>query len=239
MLFRTGIGDFHCGIRGFRRDVVVALDLQTTGMEFASEMIVKASLEDLEIREVPTVLRPDGRSRPPHLNTWGDGWRHLRFMLLLSPRWLFLVPGVVLVVTGALGMALLLPGAISVGSIEFDIHALLYAHLALIIGVQVIFVGAFVRVAATSTGLLPPDHAGRGVLKRFRLEPWVLAGVVLLLAGIAGSIVAVAVWGSQDFGGLDASETMRLVVSSVTAVAIGAEVILGSLAFGVLAVDRR
>jgi hypothetical protein len=238
-LFHTPVGDFHCGMRGFRRDAALGLDLRTTGMEFASEMVVKASLARLDIREVPTVLRPDGRSRSPHLRTWHDGWRHLRFLLLLSPRWLLLVPGLVLATLGAIGMALLLPGPVSLGSVEFDIHALVYSHLALVIGLQSVFLAAFVRVYATDAKLLPTPGAGAGWLTRFRLEHGLVLGLLLVLGGLAGSVVAIAVWGSESFEGLDPSETMRIVIPSVTAVAIGAELIVASFVLGVLQLEHR
>jgi hypothetical protein len=238
-LFRTPVGDFHCGMRGFRRDAIVELDLRTTGMEFASEMVVKASVCELDIREVPTTLRPDGRSRPPHLRTWRDGWRHLRFLLLLSPRWLLLIPGVVLIALGATGMAILLRGPISVGNVEFDIHALLYSHLALVIGLQTVFLAAFVRAYATTAKLLPDTEVGSRWLDRLQLEYGLIAGLVLVVAGVAGSITAVAVWGSASFEGLNPSETMRIVIPSVTAVAIGAELIIASFVIGVLKLEHR
>jgi hypothetical protein len=238
-LFSTPVGDFHCGMRGFRRDTIVELDLRTTGMEFASEMVVKASVCELDIREVPTTLRPDGRTRPPHLRTWRDGWRHLRFLLLMSPRWLLLIPGVVLIVVGATGMAILLRGPISVGNVEFDIHALLYSHLALVIGLQTVFLAAFVRAYATTAKLLPDTEVGSRWLDRLQLEYGLIAGLVLVVAGVAGSITAVAVWGSASFEGLNPSETMRIVIPSITAVAIGAELIIASFVIGVLKLEHR
>lgn len=238
-LFRSDIGDFHCGMRGFRRDVVVDLDLRTTGMEFASEMVVRASLADVDIREVPTTLRPDGRTREPHLRTWRDGWRHLRFLLLFSPRWLLLLPGLVLSVVGLAGLLILLPGPVSVGSVELDIHALLYAHLALVVGVNAVLLACFARVYAVTAGLLPESDGLTRWLRRLSLERVLVVGLLLVVAGLIGSVVAVVVWGSESFEGLDPSETMRIVIPSVTAVAIGAELVLGSFIIGLLGLPRR
>jgi glycosyltransferase involved in cell wall biosynthesis len=238
-LFRVPVRDFHCGMRGFRRDAITGLQLRTNGMEFASEMVVKASLAGLDIREVPTTLRPDGRSRAPHLNTWRDGWRHLRFLLLFSPRWLLLIPGLTVLILGLLGMLLLLPGPVSIGSIELDIHALLYAHLAVVIGLQAILLAAFVRVYATRIGLLPNQPRGDRMLGRLRLEHLLVAGLLLVFLGIVGSVAAVAQWGSVSFEGLDASDTMRIVVPSVTSFAVGVELVLASFVLGVLQLEHR
>lgn len=238
-LFDTDIGDFHCGMRAFRREAILDLDLRTTGMEFASEMVVRASLNGLDVREVPTELRPDGRSREPHLRTWRDGWRHLRFLLLFSPRWLLLLPGVVLVVVGLVGLAFLLPGPVQVGSVELDIHALLYAHLALVIGVNTLLLACFARVYAVSAGLLPESDRLARLLRRLSLERVLLVGLALIVAGVVGSVVAVAEWGSASFEGLDPSETMRIVIPSITAVAIGAQFVFGAFVLGLLGLPRR
>ena len=238
-LFATDIGDFHCGMRGFRRQAVIDLDLRTTGMEFASEMVVRASLDGLDVREVPTTLRPDGRSREPHLRTWRDGWRHLRFLLLFSPRWLLLLPGLLLFAIGVIGLLVLIPGSVQIGSVEFDIHALLYAHLAVVVGMNTILLACFARVYAVSAGLLSESDGLTRWLERLSLERVLVAGLLLILGGIAGSVVAVVVWGSESFEGLDPSETMRIVIPAVTAVAIGAELVLASFVIGVLGLPRR
>lgn len=238
-LFASDIGDFHCGMRGIRRRAIIDLDLRTTGMEFASEMVVRATLADLDVREVPTTLRCDGRTREPHLRTWRDGWRHLRFLLLFSPRWLLLFPGIALVTIGLIGLAALLPGPVQIGSIELDIHALLYAHLAVVVGFNAIVLACFARVYAVSAGLLSESDGLTRWLQRLSLERVLVAGLVLIGAGVAGSIIAVVVWGSESFEGLDPSETMRIVIPSVTAVAIGAEFVFASFVIGVLGLPRR
>ncbi len=238
-LFNPNIGDFHCGLRGFRRDAIVELDLRTTGMEFASEMVVRASLADLDIREVPTTLRPDGRSREPHLRTWRDGWRHLRFLLLFSPRWLLLLPGILFTAVGVVGLIALLPGPLRLGSVELDIHALLYAHLAVVVGLNAIVLACFARVYAVSAGLLPESDGLARWLRRVSLETVLGIGLLLIVVGIIGSIVAVSVWGSESFGSLDPSDTMRIVIPSITAAAVGAEFVFASFVIGLLALPRR
>lgn len=238
-LFNPSIGDFHCGMRGLRRSAIVDLDLRTTGMEYASEMVVRASLAELDVREVPTILRPDGRSRSPHLRTWRDGWRHLRFLLLFSPRWLLLLPGVVLVALGLAGLIALLPGPRRIGAIELDVHALLYAHLALVVGLNAIVLACFARVYAVSAGLLPANDGLARWLAKLSLERVLAVGLALILGGVIGSIVAVAVWGSESFEGLDPSETMRIVIPSVTAVAVGAEIVFASFVIGLLSLPKR
>lgn len=239
LFFRSNIRDFHCGLRGFRRDAIVDLDLRTTGMEFASEMVVRATLSDLRIAEVPTTLRPDGRTRTPHLRTWRDGWRHIRFLLLYSPRWLFIYPGLALILLGLIGTIALLPGPLDVGSVTFDIHALMYTLTAINVGTQALFFGVFARVYAASAGLIPESDRVRTLLRWGRLEVGIVVGALLVAAGMIGSIVAVRRWGDTSFGGLDASDTMRLVAPSATAVGIGVEVILASFMVSVLTLDRR
>ena len=157
LFFRSPVRDFHCGLRGFDREAILALGLVTPGMEFASEMVVKATLNQLRLTEVPTTLSPDGRGRAPHLRSWRDGWRHLRFLLIFSPRWLFLYPGLVLLVVGIIGLLALLPGPLAIAGIVLDIHTMLFASLAVIIGNQTVQLGLFSRLYGTRAGLLPDD----------------------------------------------------------------------------------
>lgn len=239
IMFRSPVRDFHCGIRGFRRDAIIGLDLRTTGMEFASEMVVKATLQKLAIVEVPTTLSPDGRSRPPHLRTWRDGWRHLRFLLLYSPRWLFLYPGVVLVVVGlALGIALL-PGPIAIGEHALDVSALVYAMSAVLIGFQAILFAAFSRAFVTNEGLLPPSKGMQRAFRILNLERGLIIGVVLLVLGIALAVYGFLHWGSVDFGSLDARDAVRMAVPAATLSVLGVETIMGSFFLSVLGLSRR
>mgnify|MGYP005844272077 CR=1 FL=1 len=239
LFFKSPVSDFHCGLRAFRREAILGLDLRTTGMEFASEMIVKATLAGLRIGEAPTTLSkpPDGRRT--HLRRWRDGWRHLRFLLLYSPRWLFLYPGLALIVFGAVVMAWLLPGPRVVGSVGFDIQTLLYAGVAVVVGFQAVLFSVFTQVFTANEGLLPPD--GRlGLAHRcVNLEVGLLIGALLILAGAGGSIYAFVRWSLASFPELDPSRSMRLVVPSATALVLGCEIVLASFFLGILGMKRR
>ncbi len=226
--------DFHCGLRGFRRDSILGLDLQASGMEFASEMIVKATLQRLRIAEVATSLSPDGRSRPPHLRSWRDGWRHLRFLLLFCPRWLFLYPGAALFLTGLLGMAWLLPQPRAVLGVRLDIHTLFYCSLATVIGFQTILFGVFAKIFAIREGLLPTDQRFQALIGAFALEFGVIIGGILLVAGAALGIYATAAWGAHQFGDLSPDAEMRIVIPSGTAISLAFEIFYGSFFVGVL-----
>lgn len=232
LFFGSPVGDFHAGMRGFRREAILGLDLRTTGMEFASEMIVRASLAGLRVTEVPTTLSPDGRGRPPHLRTWRDGWRHLRFLLLYSPRWLFLYPGLFLLAAGAIASALLIPTA--------RVHTLVYAAAAVLIGFQTVLFALFTKIYAINEGLLPEDPRLDRIFRVATLEAGLAVGGLLLMAGLAGSIWALAVWDATSFGELDPSAlTMRIVIVSATAIALGFQTILSSFFFSILGLRRR
>ena len=239
LFFHSPCGDFHCGLRGFRKAAVLQLDLKTTGMEFASEMVVKATLHQLRITEVPTTLSRDGRSRPPHLRSWRDGWRHLRFLLLYSPRWLFLYPGLLLMAAGVILGGWLLQGPVVIGRVGFDVHTLLYAALAIVIGFQAILFAVFTKIFAISVGLLPEDERLNRWFRFITLEVGLVVGLALVLAGLAGSLYAVWSWETSSFGPLDSSETLRIVIPSVTALMLGCQVILSSFFLSVLGLKRR
>jgi glycosyltransferase involved in cell wall biosynthesis len=239
VLFHSRCGDFHCGLRGFSKDAVMRLDLRTTGMEFASEMVVKATLYNLSIAEVPTVLSPDGRSRPPHLRSWRDGWRHLRFLLLYSPRWLFFYPGTLLMLAGFLVGLWLLPAERTVAGVHFDIHTLLFAAFAVILGFQAVNFAVFTKIFAISEGLLPEDPRLSRALRVLTLEGGLVVGGLLLLVGISGSIYALSGWGARSFGSLDPTRTMRVVIPSITALTLGVEIILSSFFLSILGMKRR
>ncbi len=239
LLFASPIGDFHCGLRGFDRDAIRALDLHTTGMEFASEMVVKATLNRLRVTEVPTTLSPDGRSRPPHLRSWRDGWRHLRFLLMYSPRWLFLYPGILLTVLGLAGMAWLAPGPRTIGGTTFDVHTLLYAAVAAIIGVQTVGFAVFSKIYAIKAGLLPHDERLDRALDNLNLERGLIAGGVIVLLGLAGAVTSLVRWGEAGFGPMLPSDLMRLAIPSAAALAIGASVMFMSFFLGLLLLKRR
>lgn len=218
LFFRIPIGDFHCGLRGFSREAIARLNLQTSGMEFASEMIIKSSMAGLRICEVPTTLKPDGRSRPPHLRSWRDGWRHLRFMLLLSPRWLFIYPGMVLTLLGLAGSFWVLPGTRVVTGIGFDIHSLLYFSAASIVGLQMLCFGVLARCTGACSGLLPPSPLTRWILGRFRLEVGLVASMLLMVAAAVLAWQTFYGWELAGFSALDPGLTMR---KAIPAAALG------------------
>jgi glycosyltransferase involved in cell wall biosynthesis len=237
--FNSPVGDFHCGLRGFRKESIDRLKLQTTGMEFASEMVVKATLNKLRICEVPTTLSPDGRSRKSHLRTWRDGWRHLRFMLLYSPRWLFLYPGASLMLLGLIMMVVLMAGPLTLGNITFDINTLMYATAAVIVGFQMIAFAVFAKVFAVNAKLLPEDPRLNFISEKPVLEVGIVLGGILCSIGMIGSIIAVISWESASFGPLIPSSVMRTVIPSVTAVILGIQLIISSFFIALLTIQRR
>jgi glycosyltransferase involved in cell wall biosynthesis len=239
LFFGSVCGDIQCGLRGFRKSAVQKLRLQTMGMEFASEMVVKATLNKLRTAEVPVVLSPAGRSRPPHLRSWRDGWRNLRFYLLYSPRWLFLYPGLVLLVAGFAVSVWLLPGPIVVENVAFDVHTLLYAAMAMVLGFQAIVFAVFTKTFAINEKLLPEDPRFSRWFNATRLEAGLLFGGILCVLGLAGSIWAVLRWKSHAFGRLNSSEMLRIIVPSATALTIGFQAILSSFFLSILGLRRR
>lgn len=234
-IFKAKCGDFHCGMRGLTKDTFERLELRTPGMEFASEMVVKAALKGMRIEEVPTTLSPDGRSRAPHLKTWRDGWRHLRFLLLYSPKWLFLYPGMALALLGLLGAALLESGPVHVGNVEFDVDTLTYALAAVMIGYQMIIFGVCAKVFGVSIGILP-KHRPRveRALERATLEAGTIIGLLLTLLGLAGAIEGVHVWHQTGFGLLNPSVVLRVTLPSAAAIILGVETVMASWFLGVL-----
>ena len=239
IFFHSPCGDFHCGIRGFRKDSFTRMDIRSTGMEFASEMVVKASLLHMNIGEIPTTLAPDGRTRAPHLRTWRDGWRHLRFLLMYSPRWLFLYPGTLLILSGLIGSVILLPGPQVIHGIRFDVHTLLYAFVAVLLGFQLVAFAIFTKVFAISEGLLPDDPRLEKLFARITLETGLIVGAVLVLLGISGSVLAVSGWASLNFGALNPDQTLRVVMPSVFSLTLGVQVICSSFFLSILGLRRR
>jgi len=239
LFFGSPCGDFHCGMRGFRRDSFLQMDIRSTGMEFASEMVVKATLMRMKVSEVPTTLNPDGRNRPPHLRTWRDGWRHLRFLLMYSPRWLFLYPGIVLMLLGLAGCVLLLPGRRVFHGIGLDVHTLLYAFVAILLGFQLIAFATFTKVFAITEGLLPEDPRLNRMFRWITLETGLLVGGLLMLLGVGGSIFAVSGWARQSFGALDIEHTLRIVMPSVFALTMGVQITFSSFFLSILGLRRR
>ena len=202
-------------------------------------MVVKSTLLGLRITEVPTILSPDGRSRPPHLRSWRDGWRHLRFMLLYSPRWLFLIPGTVMFFAGISAMLWLLPAPRNIGGITLDVHTLLYAALLGLIGFQTVIFAVFTKVFGITEGLLPPDPRLSRLFRVVSLESGLIAGGALILFGLGGSFYAVNVWRNVSFGALDPSKTFRMIIPAIFSLMLGCQVILSSFFLSVLGLRRR
>ena len=234
LFFRSPCGDQQCGFRGFSRVAFSKMRLRATGMEFASEMVLKAASLRLRIAEVPTTHFLSGRRRPPHLRPWRDGWRHLRLMLLHSPRWLFFYPGGLLVVLGLLVGLWLMPGPRTVKGIAFDIHTLLYAATAVLLGIQAITFGAFTKICAIREGLLPEDPRLGRLLRLTSLELGLAVGGLLVAAGLGASVYAVGSWGAQHFGDLDPVKAMRLIIPAALSLTLGGQIMLSSFFLSVL-----
>jgi hypothetical protein len=237
--FGSPVRDVYCGLRGFRREFQNGLGQRCTGMEFATEMVLKSALVGGRIAEVPITLHPDGRRvHPPHLKTFRDGWRTLRLLLLYSPRWLFLVPGLLLIAFGVAAYALALPG-VRIGPARFDAHTLLFGSLGLIVGFQSVLFFLATKAFAIGEGLLPEDPQLRRVLEAVQLEKGLLAGFVGCLVGLAFLLVALNEWRLAGFGPLDYAHTMRRVIPGATLVALGVQVALSSFLVSLLGMQRH
>jgi glycosyltransferase involved in cell wall biosynthesis len=228
--FQIPIGDFHCGMRAFDRDAIRALGMETDGMEFASETVVRSALAGLRITEVPTTLRPDGRSRAPHLRTWADGWRHLRFLLAFSPRWLFLYPAIAMLTAGLIGLGLLSTGTVEVGRVTFGIHTMLACATLVVVGLQVGGLALVARAYAWRLGLLPRSPRLEKWVERVTLERGLVLGFVSVLLGIGAFVLALATWGAHGFGQLDPVVTMRLPILGMVLVVGGTQVAVTAFA---------
>jgi glycosyltransferase involved in cell wall biosynthesis len=238
LFFKSKIGDFHCGLRGFNKEAYGKMDMKTTGMEFASEMIVKASLKNLKIAEVPTILSPAGRTRPPHLNTWRDGWRHLRFLLLYSPQWLFLIPGILLMVVGVVVSALLISGPLHIGATTFDVHTLLFSSGVALIGFQFVLFYGLTKVFTVENGLLPKSNKYDNLFRSITMEKGLILGFLLMLVGVILSINAYTNWQEINFGDITNNGILRIVIPAVTTMILGVQVILFSLFFSILGLKK-
>ena len=238
LFFRTPVGDMHCGLRAFRKDAIDTLRLRATGMEFASEMVIKASLRGMKIAEVPVTLKPDGRSRPPHLRTWRDGWRHLRFMLLFSPRWLFLYPGVALFGGGIVIGLLLETGPKRIGLVTFDVHTLLLAGFACLIGFQLVVFAVFTKVFAMERGFHPPSPRYYAMFDYIKLETGLVAGGLMFAAGVIGIAGALVSWSSVGFGHLDPRLTMREIIPAAVLLTLGVQTVFASFFLSILGMDE-
>jgi glycosyltransferase involved in cell wall biosynthesis len=238
LFFRAPVGDFYCGLRAFRRDALPKLALQSPGMELGVEMVAKAALYKLKVDEVPTTLSPDLRSRPPHLRTWRDGWRTLRFFLLYSPKWLFFYPGVFLMALGLALSVLVIPGAVDVFGARLDVHTLLYAGVAIVVGFQAVVFAVLARVYAASEGFLPDTGLVRRARRVFSLEAGLGIGALLILAAVVLSVIALVRWGNSSFKHLDYPATLRLAIPAAVALMLGVQVVLSSFFLSVLGIKH-
>jgi len=234
------VNDFHCGLRGFGKEAYGKMDLKTTGMEFASEMVVKAALLDMKIMEVPTTLSPDGRSRPPHLNTWRDGWRHLRFLMLYSPKWLYLIPGIILMVVGLILSALLIPSQLEVGGITLDINTLVFANGFIIVGFQAVIFYYLTKAYAMKVGLLPNIKKMSRFFDDINLEFGLILGSLMLLSGLGLSFFSIQYWAELGFGDIyEVGEILRFVIPSVTLSIVGVQMIFFSFFVSIIGLKTK
>jgi len=238
LFYKIKIGDFHCGLRGFSKEAFATMQLRTTGMEFASEMVVKASLLNLSITEVPTILSKDGRTRPPHLNTWRDGWRHLRFLLLYSPRWLFFLPGIFFMIFGLITSAILIYNPVTIGTITFDVHTLLFTTTCILIGFQFVLFYGLTKVYTVENKLLPKSKNYNKQFQFINLEKGLILGGLLILIGIILSFLAYNYWQEINFGNITNSNTLRIVIPAITSLILGVQIILFSLFFSILGLKK-
>jgi hypothetical protein len=238
LFFKSKVGDFYCGLRAFRRDAIEKLHLQSPGMEFGVEMVAKASMYGLRVTQVPTTLSPDLRSRPPHLRTWRDGWRTLRFFLLYSPRWLFFYPGMLLMVLGLILGIALLPGPLDVGSARLDVHTLLYAGVAVVVGFQAVVFAVLARVYAASEGFLPDNHHSQRARALFSLEAGLAAGGAMVLAAVVLTVIAFVDWDDSSFRHLNYPDSLRLTIPAAVMLMLGVQTLLSSFFLSVLGIKQ-
>jgi glycosyltransferase involved in cell wall biosynthesis len=239
VLFGTHLSDYHCGMRGFERQAVLDLDLQTPGMEFATEMIAKAAIHHLKISEVPIVYGPAGRSRAPHLRPWPDGWRHLRFMLLISPAWVFLYPGLMLTLFGLAGMLVLLPGPLAIGSLHLDVHTLLVCGMAVVIGVEVLTFWLCARLFAHHINVMPLPKALLTIARQSPLAKGLVLSSLLITLGIVPVVQAVGSWTAVQFGELDYRTVLRLLIPGLVLIAVGTHMFFASFIISLLNFSER
>ena len=234
IFYRTPVGDFHCGLRGFNAAAIRALKLNTQGMEFASEMVIKSTIMGYRIEEVPTTLSPDGRSRPPHLRSWRDGWLHLKLLMSFAPHWLFYYPGITIFTIGILLFSALFFGPVTIGSLTFDIAALILACAAIITGAQMVFFYGLARVFAFRFGLLPTSERFARMQSRITVDNACIAGGLLLLIALLATLWSVSFWARAGFGDLVASQIVRPAALAVVAASIGVQTITFGFLWGIL-----
>jgi len=233
LFFYSEIKDFHCGLRGYNREKILSLNLQTNGMEYASEMIVKATLNKFNITEVPTTLDKDGRSRPPHLRSFRDGWRHLEFLLMYAPNWLFVLPATILILVGIISTCLISAGLVKIGHIALDVHTMLYAGTSIILGYSLLLYNIFSKIFASEHGYLPKYNTS-SFYRNLSSKKIMLLGLILFFLGISASIAAIVFWQNVNFGELDPSRVMRLTIPATVLIVVGIESIFAGFFIGIL-----
>jgi hypothetical protein len=239
IVFRVPVSDFHCGLRAFSKTAYEKMDVRTTGMEFASELVIKAQLRGMKLDEVPITLHKDGRDRPPHLRSWRDGWRHLRFMLCLSPRWTLFIPGTALLLLGAVLGCVVAAGPVKVWGVSLDLHTLVAAAMMVLVGYQAMVTGAAMRIFALTEEIGPPSPAIQRAFKTFTLERGVIAGVLGVIAGLAFVAIPVYLWVRSGLGELNAEKTLRPMIVGCTLLALGVETVLMSFVLSMLGIQRK
>jgi glycosyltransferase involved in cell wall biosynthesis len=240
LFFTSQIRDFHCGLRGFKRESILSIGLITTGMEFASEVVVKSTLAGLRISEVPTTLAKDGRSRPPHLRSWRDGWRHLRFLLIFSPRWLFLYPGAITFLIGLIGSVMLAFGPVEVGPVGFNVSTQVYLLALTVVGYQAVLFALLAKLYARHEGFfIPRSAAFERFAERATLESGALVGTALFIVGFIIGVLQFAAWAAVGFGGQDVVDTVRLAIPAALLMILGVQTIMAGMFLGILSVPVR
>lgn len=239
LFYKSKIGDFNCGMRGYEKEAILKLDLKTTGMEYASEQIVQATLNGLKIAEVPTTLKKDGRSRPPHLKSFKDGWRHLKFLLMYSPKWLFLFPGIILMVIGLIGTIAFIFGDLHISSVVLSVNSRLYFGAMFVVGFQIIIFSLFAKVYAINSGMHPKEDKFTNIIQKITLEKGLVLGIILTLIGIGLSIYAIILWKNQSFGNLNPLDVMPITINAVYLMIVGVQMAFASFILGILNIKYK
>jgi len=239
LFFNSKIRDFHCGLRGFSKKAFLKMDLRTSGMEFASEMVIKANIFNMKIAEVPTILHKDGRSRQPHLRPWRDGWRHLRFMLLFCPRWLFVIPGILTFLLSSLLYSALLIAPLRIGGINLDLHTLFYAEAGVVLGFLALFFGLIIRLFASREGLMSEHKLYEIICKNPVLEIGSIFGLLAIATGVYLGFSTLASWQSLNFGDIPNGDLLRTVSLSSLSILVGGILLLSSLLMGFITMSTR
>ncbi len=239
LFYKLKIGDFNCGMRGYNRNSIIDLDLKCTGMEYASEMIVQANLNGLKITEIPTTLKKDGRTRPPHLNSFYDGWRHLKFLFMYSPKWLFLIPGFILMIIGLIGSIIFIFKNIQLGSIVLGVHSRLYLGAMVVVGLQMIIFAMFAKIYAINSGMNPKNDRMSKFLNRMTVEKWLIIGIFFTILGFGLTIYAMIIWQMRDWGNLDPVKVMPITIPAVYFIIIGVQISFASFILGILNIEYK